>query len=76
MKLLLSIFTLSLLDCNHSYTGTRWVSSSNVRVDKLLWLNLQVRVLSSANKVNLKNSEHLGKSFMNIRNSKGPRVDP
>ena len=42
----------------------------------IFFLNLQVRVLSSANKVNLKNSEQLGKSLMNIRKSKGPRMDP
>ena len=37
-------------------------------------LKLEVKVLSSAKSVNLKNLEHFGKSFMNIRNNRGPSV--
>ena len=36
----------------------------------------QERVLSSANKVNLKFCEQCGRSFMKMRNSNGPRIDP
>ena len=34
------------------------------------------RVLSSANSINLNKDDEFGRSFINIRNSNGPRTDP
>ena len=39
-------------------------------------LNEQVNVLSSANNINLKWEEQLGKSLMKIKKSKGPNTLP
>ena len=40
------------------------------------FVSSQNKLASSANKLNLKKSEHKWKSFTYIRNNKGPRTDP
>ena len=39
-------------------------------------LNLQVKVLSSADREKLKKFEHVEKSLINVRSSNGPKIDP
>ena len=39
-------------------------------------LKLEVKVLSSAKRVNLTKFEHVDKSLMNIRNRRGPSMGP
>ena len=39
------------------------------------FINSQDSILSYMNRVNLKKLDHLEKSFMNIRNNKGPCIE-
>ena len=70
------VFTLSLL----AEIQLKTIDSSLLKKVDIevvaLFSNLQVSVLSSANKVNLKRLEQLGKSLMKIRKSSGPRREP
>ena len=76
MKLLLLALSLILFRDNHLSTSKSSFSSSALIIRVFEWSKEHVRVLSSANRVNLKNFEHSGKSLMKIRNKRGPNVDP
>ena len=67
----LSLFAFSQLLIGHISASRRKAISSGV-----IFLNLQLNVLSSANNENLKKLEQLGKSFIKIRKRSGPRMDP
>ena len=76
MNLVFSQFIFSLFCISHSLT---LLSSREIRLaifSESALLNLHDRVLSSAYNVNLKNGLQLGKSLMNIRKRRGPKIDP
>ena len=76
IKLLLAVLIFMRLAFNQLYISSRYtVRFCIMRSMGVEWLNIVVRVLSSAKRVKLKLCEQFGKSLMNIRNSKGPRID-
>ena len=42
----------------------------------IVFRNFQVRVISSAKGIKCKKSEHLRKSLLEIRNNRGPSIEP
>ena len=75
MKLDLSILILILLEFSKLFTSSNFASKMKDISDWVLFLNEQVRVLSSANKVKQKKSEELRKSLMKIENKNGPSTE-
>ena len=77
MKCDLSEFSLSLLAFSQLLMVSISASICSIifSVGGML-LNLQVSVLSSANKVDLKKLVQFGKSLINIRKRRGPKIDP
>ena len=75
INLSLMVLTLSL------FTLIKWRTSLRVVLRSLeissgeVFLNLQVEILSSANSVEIKKIENLGKSLINMSNSDELRMD-
>ena len=72
----MSTFTLILFRVSHLKTFVRFEDIVVWIKDVFEWSNLHKRLLSSANKVNLKKSVESGKSFIKIKNRIGPKMDP
>ena len=72
MYLFFETLTLILFASNYIYVDTNslFIIYAIRSVD--VFLNEEVRVLSSAERVNLKNLEIFGKAFMKIKNNKRP----
>ena len=67
---------VSLLRFSQLWTGSS-SDSTVLAICSLSWLsNTHDNVLSSANRVNLKNGVHCGKSLIWTRNSNGPKIEP
>ena len=76
MKLDLSKTILILFEFSQLFTLSNSASKMRDISDRVLFLNEQVRVLSSANKVKRKKSDELRKSLMKIKDKSGPSTEP
>ena len=74
MKLVLTILSASRLDFIHSATAlSSWFSLS---LRSIKFLHAQYILVSSANRWKVSDSEALGESLIDNKNSRGPRTDP
>ena len=71
-----SQFNLSLFAFSQLLTELISASRRKAISSGVVFLNLQLNVLSSANNENLKKFEQRGKSFIKIKKRSGPRMDP
>ena len=75
-KLLLSAFNKIVFAVSHASTLTSFPSILFFTFSVEALSKLQLSVISSVKRVNLKKLEHFGKSLINIENKNGPRMEP
>ena len=76
MYLLFETLTIILFAFNYLFIDNNSLFIINAIRSVGVFLNEQVNVLSSAKRVNLKNLELFGKSFMKIKNNNGAIIEP